>query len=201
MRPGPPWRQGRACCGAGGNPLTVIIIITTRMIKTTESVSKSEREGGRVTVRVKGPNLSSGLGGMPRSPVRSLRVRSSICSCTGRNPVRTEKRVGKKTELPKKGHYCQNNRHSYPEKHIITIKPDISTKNSTLLAKKPGSVTKKNQTLLLKIDIATLKPDIVTEKKSPGIITKKRHYHHKPKRYYGKTHTGIHYRSTRPRYQ
>lgn len=48
------------------------------------------------------PNLSSGLGGMPRSPVRSLRVRSSICSCTGRNQVRKEKKKdGKKTMLPK----------------------------------------------------------------------------------------------------
>lgn len=37
------------------------------------------------------PDLSSGLGGMPRSPVRSLRVRSSICSCTGRNQVRKKK--------------------------------------------------------------------------------------------------------------
>jgi len=36
-------------------------------------------------------DLSSGLTGIPRSPVRSLRVRSSICSWTGRNQVRKEK--------------------------------------------------------------------------------------------------------------
>lgn len=35
-------------------------------------------------------DLSSGLTGIPRSPVRSLRVRSSICSWTGRNQVRKE---------------------------------------------------------------------------------------------------------------
>lgn len=48
------------------------------------------------------PNLSSGLGGMPRSPVRSLRVRSSICSCTGRNQVRKEKKGWKKDNVTKK---------------------------------------------------------------------------------------------------
>lgn len=39
-------------------------------------------------------DLSSGLTGIPRSPVRSLRVRSSICSWTGRNQVRKKKKQG-----------------------------------------------------------------------------------------------------------
>lgn len=41
-------------------------------------------------------NLSSGLTGIPRSPVRSLRVRSSICSWTGRIQVRKENKDGEK---------------------------------------------------------------------------------------------------------
>lgn len=46
------------------------------------------------------PDLSSGLTGIPRSPVRSLRVRSSICSWTGRIQVRKEKQGWREMWLP-----------------------------------------------------------------------------------------------------
>lgn len=59
------------------------------------------QQHGKENVTVRGlkalPNLSSGLTGIPRSPVRSLRVRSSICSWTGRNQVMKEnKKNGKR---------------------------------------------------------------------------------------------------------
>lgn len=71
------------------------------------ALTKAQSERGKAPSG--GSDLSSGLGGIPRSPVRSLRVRSSICSCTGRNPV---KRTGWRDTVTTKTHFSGKTRSS-----------------------------------------------------------------------------------------
>lgn len=79
---------------------------------------------------------------MPRSPVRSLRVRSSICSCTGRNQVRKEKKDGKKDNVTKNISNL-NNKHEElgdferdtDHEHIEQKLPTIYWQESTYISK------------------------------------------------------------------
>ena len=83
------------------------------------SREKKKHQEGRESVTVGGfksfSDLSSGLTGIPRSPVRSLRVRSSICSWTVSVQVRKEKK--KHTRMERNLVINNNNNNNKGRRH------------------------------------------------------------------------------------